>query len=119
MNTITDGTTTVEPLTIDGWDQSRASRNLAHPYIDGGQDYTIVTPSDRRGTLTLVFTAEEDALTCEAMHIAAPFLDLASDERTIANMRYVLSDGGQLGVQLDPETRDVWLVTVDFSEVTS
>jgi hypothetical protein len=52
------------------------------------------------------------------MHRTAPYIDLASDDRAIANMRYVLSEGGQLAVTLDDATRDVWTLSVDYREVT-
>lgn len=115
--TLTYDATTVTPLNVDGWSQTRDSGTLRHDYIDGSVDYTIRAMGPRTGTLSLLFTSEAEALSCEALHQTAPYIDIVSDERDIANGRYVVADGGAVGVELDDETRDLWVVTVDFSEV--
>ncbi len=88
-----------------------------HRLIGGGVEFTYAPPAPRTFTLTLVFPLEADALACAELHRTAPFLDLASDDRTIANGRYTVADGGRVSVDLDDETRDVWVVRVDAMEV--
>ena len=117
-STLSYGGITVLPRLVLGWQQARDSLNLEHPLIGGGRDITHTPPTLRSGTLQLLFVTEPEVLDAEAMHRTAPYLDLASDDRVIANMRYVLADGGQLGVTLDDDTRDVWTLTVDYREVT-
>jgi hypothetical protein len=109
---------TVTPRLVLGWAQSRGSLNLEHPLIGGGRDITHTPPTLRTGTVEYLFITEVEALDAEAMHRTAPYIDLASDDRVIANMRYVLPEGGQLAVTLDDATRDVWTLSVDYREVT-
>ena len=116
--TLTYAGVSITPRLVLGWEQTRDSLNLEHPLIGGGREVTHTPPTLRAGTLQLFFITEAEALDAEAMHRTAPYLDMASDDRAIANMRYVLADGGQLGIVLDDNTRDVWTVSVDYREVT-
>ena len=117
--TLTYSSVTITPELVLEWQQARDSLNLEHPLIGGGRDITHTPPGLRSGTLRLLFITEPEVLDAEYLHRTAPYIDLASDDRAIANMRYVLQEGGQLGVQLDDDTRNVWTLTVDYREVTT
>ncbi|WP_144797699.1 hypothetical protein [Microbacterium paludicola] len=119
MNTITYDTDTVTPSQIDGWEESFDSGNVLHPLMLGGVEVTHAPHGPRRFTLKLVFRVEADAIACAQLHRSAPYLDLESDERALPNCRYVLADDGKVTIELDNETRNVWLVTVDAVEVDS
>lgn len=116
--TLTYSTVTVIPRLVLGWEQQRDSLNLEHPLIGGGRDITHTPPALRHGTLHLLFVTEPDVLAAEQLHRTAPYIDLTTDDRAIANMRYVTSDGGQIGITLDENTRNVWTLDVDYREVT-
>lgn len=113
--TVEYGAVTLTPQVVDGWQQSRPSRVREHELIGGGSEFTRTRPGPRRGTLTLVFASEEDAAAADLLHTTAPYVDLASDDRDLVNMRYIVT--GDINVDLDPETRDVWVVTVGYTEV--
>lgn len=116
--TFSYGGTTVAPVLVDGWAQARGSRNIAHDLIGGGVEITHTPPRPRAGTIRAVFRDEQTALQAEQLHVTAPYIDLASDDREIANGRYVVAEG-DIGLELDDQTRDLWLLTVAFIEVTS
>ena len=117
--TLTYSGVTVFPELVLGWSQTRDSQNLEHPLIGGGRDITHTPPTLRSGTLELLFITEPEVLIAEQLHRTAPYIDLASDDRAIANGRYVLADGGRLGVELDDDTRKVWTLSVDYREVNA
>jgi hypothetical protein len=116
--TLTYSGVTVTPRLVLGWDQTRESLNLEHPLIGGGRDITHTPPTLRSGTLELLFITEAEVLDAENLHRTAPYIDIESDDRDIANGRYVLADGGQLAIALDDGTRDVWTLSIDYREVT-
>ena len=117
MTTIAYGQVSFTPLEVDGWSEAHESSTLMHRLIGGGVEFTHAPAIPRTFTLKLVFPGEADALGCAALHRTAPYLDLTSSEREIANGRYTVADGGRVSVDLDDETRDVWVVTVDAREV--
>lgn len=116
MNTISDGTTTVTPDQIDGWSSSNASRNIVHQIIGGGEDDLSLFPaSPRRGQIKAVFSSEADAETCRVLHLAPRTFTFATTDRDLG-IQYVVD--GDVQVDLDDETRDLWVVTIPFREVT-
>lgn len=116
--TLSYGGTVLTPTLVLGWTHTRDSRNLEHPLIGGGADITLAPVTLRRGTLALLFDTEEDVLAAEQLHRDAPYVDIASDERTVPNMRYVLGDAGALVLTLEDATRSLWTLDVDWLEVT-
>lgn len=117
--TVSYAGTTFTPEQVDGWRQSFEARNIVHELIGGGIEVTHAPPAPRTFTLSLIFTDEADAAGCAQLHRDAPYIDLASDDRALVNGRYVLAEGAAVAVELDAETRDVWIVTVDATEVAS
>lgn len=117
--TVSYAGTTFTPDQVDGWRQIVESRNVVHAVIGGGIEVTHAPAAPRTFQLRLIFALEADAAGCAQLHRDAPYLDLASDERVLVNGRYVLAGGGGVAVDLDDETRDAWVVTVDATEVTT
>jgi hypothetical protein len=116
MTTLSDGTTTLTPALVDGYDAAQDTRTIVHELIGGGVEYTLRAAGTRAGTLTLVFPVELDAETARAALAQPAVWTLTDPDRSTVGMRFVVA-GGQLGVRLDETTRDVWLVTVPFREV--
>lgn len=113
--TISYGSESFTPVTVDGWAQESESRTIVHELISGDIEVTHAPGGPRTFTMQLVFPVEADAAGCAELHRTAPYLDLVTDERVLPNGRYVVT--GRVGVELDDETRDVWVVTVDATEV--
>lgn len=133
----------IYPTLIEGYESQRESGNIAHP-VSGraNPDYTLRPASLRTGTLTLVFTGssavaeygfvdgyivalggeggmdpEIASLEAEQAHAEARVFTLTTAERTTVLMTYVVREGGRIARMLDPQTRRVWMVMVDFQEI--
>lgn len=114
---VTDGTTTLYPDVVDGWEASRQSQNIVHQILGrANPDVTIRPPMLRTGTLRMVFGAEADAAEAVSVHAAADTCSLVSTDRDEIDMTYVTS--GRIGISLDDATRDVWVVEIDYQEVS-
>ncbi|MEX1079803.1 MAG: hypothetical protein WED09_11920 [Homoserinimonas sp.] len=116
-DTITSGATTITPELIDGYRSERTAGNVIHPAADNpaNVDVTFRVAGLRTGTLRLLFLTLTDALAAETLHAAADVLELASTDHPGLDMAYVAN--GAITVELDDETRALWLVEVDFQEV--
>lgn len=113
--TVTTARTT--PILTDGYQSNRTSRTVVHEVL--GRSYPDITQfpmSLRSGTLTLVYSNEADAVEAERMHVGGYVMTYADSDLPSAAMTYIVN--GSLTRELDPETRSVWLVTVDYQEVT-
>jgi hypothetical protein len=113
--TRTSDSATTSPTLVLGYDTTRTGRNVIHNLIGGGIAVTLVPPAPRSGTLQLFYPAEADAWAALALHETADSFTLVNDERPGIGMTYVL-DGG-ITLTLDPETRDLWTLAVDYQEV--
>jgi hypothetical protein len=109
---------TSNPQMVVGYDSARAGQNVFNSVLGrSNPDVTLLPAAPRTGTLTYLFTNEADAAECERMHQGTELLTLADSDLSTIGMTYVLD--GNLRRQLDPETRSVWTVAVDFQEVIS
>lgn len=115
--TFTYGTDSFTPDMVDGWQQARPSRTREHPLISGGSDFTHTPPGPRSVRPSLIFATEADALAAEILFVTAPYVDVTSDERDVVAGRYVTADGGSIELGLDPQTRRVFIVAVDLTEM--
>lgn len=114
--TVNDGSgDSVSPTLVLGYQVERESQNIVHQIIGGGIAVTLVRPNPRTGTLELFFLEEADAFDAADKHAAETTFTLSDTDRPSINMTYVVS--GSVYVELDPETRNRWLVSVDFQEV--
>ncbi|SEF13806.1 hypothetical protein [Jiangella alba] len=116
MTTISDGTTTLTPLLVVGWNTTRETRTRVHVLIGRTDpDVTIRPAALRSGQLTLLVS---DAPACdemETLHASGVILTMADDDVDVADMAYVVS--GPLTRELDPQTLTRWLLRFDFAEV--
>jgi|GEM_PF-2156396 len=121
MNTITildgSGRQMSPELIHQAWAPARQSRNIVHELLDGTIATALVAAAPRKGRLQLYFVDEGSAATCVNLHAAPASFSLVSDESSTVSMTYVIADRGSATYQLDPETRHLWLVYVDFQEI--
>ncbi|TDW50999.1 carbohydrate binding protein [Curtobacterium sp. PhB42] len=103
------------PLLVDGWTESAESRNIINPVLGGGVDVTPQAASKRSGSFVLVYQDEADAVAAFDMHRMATTFVLTDTDRPSVGMTYVLS--GTVERTLDDESRDFWLVTVNYQEI--
>ena len=114
--TVSDGTTTLTPLLVDGYSAAREARNLLHAIIDTEWHSVTLRPAHpRSGTLRLACETLADALAMDELHAQPAILTLADTTLPGLNMQYVAN--GSITVELDDDTRKHWWVEVDFQEV--
>ena len=118
MSTISDGTTTVALLLILGWQDSQESANIEHQIIGAAAaDYTLHPARARSGTMQIVMDDMVKAWQLRALLTQAKVFTLVNTELPGAGMRFVVSEGGNVGVTLDDRTLTRGVVSVDFAEV--
>ncbi|WNM25245.1 hypothetical protein [Demequina capsici] len=114
--TVTDGVTTLTPILVTGWSSTRLARNVLHDIV--GTEWPEVTlrpAAPRSGTLQLLCATLADGVAMEAFHAQAKVLTLADPESAPLGMNYVAS--GRIDLDIDEDTRDKWIVSVEFKEV--
>jgi hypothetical protein len=113
MLTITSSAATISPDLSVGYSWDSASQNIVHRLLTNPEPIITLRPAEpRSGTLTLLFRDDAAALECERIHKLAEVFTLTDTTRPGADMRYVVD--GRVGVELDPSTGHIWIVTVDF-----
>lgn len=116
--TANDGTTnTTSPLVVLGYQTARESQNIVHDLIGGGIAVTLIRPRPRKGTLELGYLLEADAAAALALHARETTFTLTDSDRASVTMTYVVD--GSISLELFDETRDRWVVSVDYQEVES
>lgn len=117
---ITHGADTITPTQVLGYDTEREAGNIVHPILGrSNPDVTLRPARLRTGTLTLGFhgrTSEADSLTAEALHATGGVFAVVSTDRATVEMSYVVD--GMIRRELDDESRDAWVLSVGFQEVT-
>lgn len=118
-STISDGTTTITPAEVDGYDSARPSRNLVHDIIGTTEPaVTLRGAGLRTGTLSCVMGTDRALATqLEAMLSAPGVFTFATSDVADLGMSFIVA--GDLHVQLDDDTRSVWIVAVPFQEVAT
>lgn len=116
---ITDGTTTVTPDLITAYASTNVARNIFHIVLGAeSEDVNLIPASLRTGTITYQIADTTDAFAALALHNdpAGP-LSLTSTDIAAVDMVYLPS--GNIVLTLDPDTAAMWLLAVDFHEVSS
>lgn len=104
-----------EPVMILGYETYQESQNKIHDLIGGGIAVTLVKPRPRKGTLDFFFLNEETATDCLQLHGRESTFMISDEDRAIVTMYYVVS--GSISMKLDEETRNRWVVSIDYQEV--
>lgn len=103
------------PVLILGYETNREGQNVIHDLIGGGIAVSLIRPRLRSGNLELFYPSEASAWTALEMHGEETTFTLSDSVRPAIGMVYVLSGAARL--TLDPETRDLWVVTIPYQEV--
>lgn len=115
MTTISDGTSTVQAIAWSEYRSTRRSNTREHELAGGGIALTIRKASPRRVSIVLLLDDETLSAECEAMHASGRTLTITEPGRATHSMQYIVT--GEIRRELDPETRDLWFVTADVTEV--
>lgn len=118
MTTITrviDGATST-PHLVDGYETSVEGRSVVHDLIEGIA-VTLIPPRPRAGALRLFFPEgdEASAWACLNMHRTASTFTITDLDRPGIGMTYVVA--GRVTFGLDDETREDFMVTVEYQEI--
>lgn len=108
---------TTSPLLVLGYEASRRSRNTTRDLLSGDIAVVMNSPRPRSGTLELLYDVEGDAFAAVNIHAQETTFTLETDDRVSVGMTYVLGEG-DVTIALDDETRDAWVVSVPFQEIT-
>lgn len=104
-----------QPLVVNGWQEGATGRNIVNPIIGGGIDVTLQEASLRQGAFELVYQDEDEAAYAFAMHQRPSTFTITDSDRASMAMTYVVD--GQISRALDDETREFWIVRVEYQEV--
>lgn len=117
VTTITHASGAIAPTEVDGYAAARTPRTILHPILGReGDDVTFRPAALRKGTLKLVFAAEADAHAAVAVLATPQVLTLNDPDVEIA-MTFVVAEE-EILAELDDETRQVWIVSTPFREVS-
>lgn len=113
--TLSNGTTTLTPKLVLGWQSEQPSKTQIHPIIGSTTPDVTTRPSLKRsGTLEVLFNTETNANTCRTMHTAAGTFTLASTDLSHISMSYVVA--GAVTVKI-ADTMNHWIVSIGYQEV--
>lgn len=122
MATISNGTGSVAPAIIEGWDATRGSRNVIHRVIDrSAPDVTLRPAAPANGTLSLFFETYDEGVQAVALHAGAAVMTLApTGDDPAFGMVYVVDEGQ--GVNLSPAVNTAhestpWVVRVPYQAI--
>lgn len=116
MTTITSGTLTFTPELVTAWAVSQESRNVVHAIIGRTDpDVTLKPASSRTGTLEMLFTSATLAETARGILANGTIFTISDSETWLDGFNFVMS--GNISTALEDETRNLWILTADFTEV--
>jgi hypothetical protein len=110
--------TVARPKIVMNYVSTRESRNIYHEII--GRSYPAVTTrpaQSRTGTLEFLFETEADSVIGENIHNAGTIVRLRHEGNAQRNMNLDYMVNGSVTRSLEPETRRLWTLTVNYREV--
>lgn len=116
--TVTDGFETVTPTL---WVDSRrgyASQNRVHQLLSGRVAVTLAPTSPGSGTLGFLFKGATEMEACVRLHRTGALFQISDPMLPGLAMTYVLAQGGRVEVEQLTEHDDLWMVRIDYQEVT-
>ena len=112
----TGETTTITDVL--GYESSREVPTVVHTIIGrGNPDFTVKPAGPRSGTYRLFCLNETVAIALSKSLMRAGQFVLADTSTAIANTTFVVT--GNIGLELDDQTRIRCIVAVDYTEVTA
>lgn len=116
MATIASGTLTFSPELITGWTAGQESRNVIHNIIGRPDpDVTLKPAGTRTGTLEMLFLTATAATTARDVLANGTIFTITDSESWLNGLKFVMS--GNISSALEDETRNMWTITADFTEV--
>ena len=106
------------PLLVLGYSATRKSRTIVHEIL-GRSDPVITSqiPMRRTGTFQLLYNSRGAAVNAHESFCAFPgdwvYVDT---DNPVGNMTFVIATG-DLTIELDPETRRNYIVTIPYQEI--
>lgn len=117
VSTITHAGGVIAPEVINGWSSTREARTIAHTILGSpAPDITLRPAAARRGVLRCVFAEEADAAAAVEVFATPQVLTFIDDDRPTLAGAFVVTNG-DITLDLDGATADVWVVSVPFAEV--
>lgn len=113
--TIGDGTHTISPDAVTGYEANTQSSNIVLKKANGQVDVSLAADSKRDGTLQLAFTSQSAAWTAQGYLKAALVFTLTSTDISQLSMSFVRT--GAMVITLDPTTLNAWTLAVPYQEV--
>jgi hypothetical protein len=116
MATISSGILTFSPVLITAWSVSQESRNVVHTIIGRNDpDITLKPATTRTGTLELLFSSASAANTARGILANGTVFTITDSETWLNGLDFVMS--GNISTALEDETRKMWTIQADFTEV--
>lgn len=116
MTTLTKGATTITPTIVDGYSTTQSARTILHDIIGrSNPDVSFAADSLRSGSLRCMFVLEADADAARDALAQPGVWTLADAARSSIGMLFVRQ--GDMTVELDDETRELWVLTLGYQEV--
>lgn len=117
MSTLTNGTITVDPQLIDGYESTRPSRNVVHAILGTNVPaFTLREAGLRTGKLRALVLTRAVAVSLETMLSGDDLCTLTDADDSTLNMTFVCV--GDIAVSLDDDTRSLWWVEFEYQEVS-
>lgn len=114
--TALDGTgASFSPKTITRVDGSNDSANIVHQLIDGTIAATLVGDLPPSGTLTVIFTSDNEMRAAREILARPCAFALASSTRPVVDMTFIRQ--GQLRPGMNDTVRSIWEFEVGYQEV--
>lgn len=109
----------VVPEVVDGFRAAREARTIVHDVLGSADvDVSMRPVGLRRGVLQMVFADAVAASAGEDLAATTQLLTLTDPDVPTVGMTFVVA-GGEIGLELNDETRSAWVLSVPFVEVAS
>lgn len=111
----TDPDTATAAILTVGYEVTRAVHTIVHEVPNAPLPPVTFKPAQlRSGTLQFLFAARETCRKAEIIHSRPGYITITDPDWPDGGMRYVAQ--GDVTTQLDPESRELWLLTTGFQE---
>lgn len=118
MTTLTRAAMTITPTIVDGYSASQSARTILHDIIGrANPDASFAPDGMRSGALRCMFALEAAADAARTALAQPGVWTLADPDRSTIGMSFVRV--GDMTLELDDETRTLWVLTVGYQEVAS
>jgi hypothetical protein len=117
MIALSDGVTTVNPITVTAYEAVTDSRNIMHWIIGRPDpDYSLAGDGPRRGSLAALFPDADSAEAGRAMLSQRSTFTLTDSGNPVVDMTFIRE--GSMRARQGP-TRGSWLLDIGFQEVAT